>query len=427
MFELSQRQEFTVRDSTWYPVGARNTSFVLAKRDEPNGVQMLDACNVVSAAAAAVDSRLIGSLERTTAQSTAKTTTGANLHLLAVYGVAEEDDGNDSFGCSSSLSSPSSGVQKEWRWKHEKRTFTTRGPEGIEPKQAARSLKQQQARKTSRGLESDVFVTPRKTRSTTVTKRGGRPTVALAPTRTRGGNGAVTTGKGFARGRSVYHAAVPGNSSDSRDASMCWGSLGGGGHNGDTNTGAGACAGPLGNDYDDGGVLVHRICLSLSDQQRAGAKAAPAGGWRPAAAEGGMGVADLISPAPSAVSGVMLGAAAGELVSKFASSSAKNMGPKPMPALSPDRASSGEGLGPAAPEVVAKVVEIRCREDPSTDMFQLGRMHGCDNDFSVRGPLHQSSPGGKVCGPVSRYAVRFLVDRSPPHRARIFAGGFDRR
>ncbi|CAN0549491.1 unnamed protein product [Ectocarpus sp. 8 AP-2014] len=60
-------------------------------------------------------------------------------------------------------------------------------------------------------------------------------------------------------------------------------------------------------------------------------------------------------------------------------------------------------------------------------MFQLGRMQSAENDFAVRGPLHQPKPGGKVCGPVSRYAVRLLVDRSPPHRCRIFTAGFNSR
>lgn len=73
------------------------------------------------------------------------------------------------------------------------------------------------------------------------------------------------------------------------------------------------------------------------------------------------------------------------------------------------------------------VAEISCCTDRDTDMFQLGRMQGPENDFVVRGPLHRSTPGGKVCGPVSRYAVRLLVDRAPPHRCRIFTGGFNGR
>lgn len=73
------------------------------------------------------------------------------------------------------------------------------------------------------------------------------------------------------------------------------------------------------------------------------------------------------------------------------------------------------------------MVEIPCFAEEGCDMYQLGRMQAADNDFVVKGPLHKSQPGGKVCGPVSRYAVRFLVDRSPPHRCTIFAGGFNSR
>ena len=73
------------------------------------------------------------------------------------------------------------------------------------------------------------------------------------------------------------------------------------------------------------------------------------------------------------------------------------------------------------------VVHIACAADRDRDMYQLGRMHSAENDFAVRGPLHQSMPSGKVCGPVSRYAMRLLVDRDPPNRCRIFTGGFNER
>lgn len=81
----------------------------------------------------------------------------------------------------------------------------------------------------------------------------------------------------------------------------------------------------------------------------------------------------------------------------------------------------------AAGERRKDIVEIPCVADEGCDMYQLGRMQAAENDFVVKGPLHKSEPGGKVCGPVSRYAVRLLVDRSPPHRCRIFAGGFNSR
>ena len=81
----------------------------------------------------------------------------------------------------------------------------------------------------------------------------------------------------------------------------------------------------------------------------------------------------------------------------------------------------------ASEESRGDVVNIACSAIDGCDMYQLGRMEGGENDFAVRGPLHQSKPGGKVCGPVSRYAVRLLVNRAPPHRCRIFAGGFNSR
>lgn len=81
---------------------------------------------------------------------------------------------------------------------------------------------------------------------------------------------------------------------------------------------------------------------------------------------------------------------------------------------------AGEGRGD-------DVINVSCCANDGCDMYQLGRMEGGENDFAVRGPLHQSKPGGKVCGPVSRYAVRLLVDRTSPHRCRIFAGGFNSR
>lgn len=76
-------------------------------------------------------------------------------------------------------------------------------------------------------------------------------------------------------------------------------------------------------------------------------------------------------------------------------------------------------------ETEEDMAEIPCFTDQRYDMYQLGRMEAPENDFVVKGPLHKSQAGGKVCGPVSRYAVRFLVDRSPPHRCTIFAGGFN--
>lgn len=73
------------------------------------------------------------------------------------------------------------------------------------------------------------------------------------------------------------------------------------------------------------------------------------------------------------------------------------------------------------------LVDVWCSLDTTCDMYQVGRMQGAGNDFTVRGPLHESSSGAKVCGPVSRYAVRLMVDRAPPYRCRIYTGGFNAR
>lgn len=91
------------------------------------------------------------------------------------------------------------------------------------------------------------------------------------------------------------------------------------------------------------------------------------------------------------------------------------------------RAVAAAAAGEEGGEGVEDVVNISCSASDGCDMYQLGRMEGGENDFAVRGPLHQSKPGGKVCGPVSRYAVRLLVDRAPPNRCRVFAGGFNSR
>lgn len=95
-----------------------------------------------------------------------------------------------------------------------------------------------------------------------------------------------------------------------------------------------------------------------------------------------------------------------------------------------ERLGFGQALKAPTTQAAAEgdgMVTVSCSADDGCDMYQLGRMEGGGNDFAVRGPLHQSKPGGKVCGPVSRYAVRLLVDRAPPYRCRIFAGGFNSR
>ncbi|OQS07867.1 hypothetical protein THRCLA_00145 [Thraustotheca clavata] len=55
----------------------------------------------------------------------------------------------------------------------------------------------------------------------------------------------------------------------------------------------------------------------------------------------------------------------------------------------------------------------------SLDMFQIGRQPSRFNDFSVPGPIYGTS------GTISRFAARFVCERSAPYRCRLFAGGFD--
>lgn len=171
--------------------------------------------------------------------------------------------------------------------------------------------------------------------------------------------------------------------------------------------------------------LPHRIFLLLSEAQRREALAAEAALSMEARA-----IDDLRLPSvtytlkrqspPRGVIGAGREGAIGE------SMPLTTVTPAATPAATPAPAGvHGEGspVRPASTDVVG----LMCHEDPWTDMFQLGRMEGPENDFVVRGPLHQSGPGNKVCGPVSRYAVRLLVDRDPPHRCRIFTGGFNSR
>lgn len=64
--------------------------------------------------------------------------------------------------------------------------------------------------------------------------------------------------------------------------------------------------------------------------------------------------------------------------------------------------------------------------DPTADLFQLGRMDCPENDWVVRGPIHVSARG-RVCGPVSRHALRIVAERSPKEGGtvcRLYAAGF---
>lgn len=57
--------------------------------------------------------------------------------------------------------------------------------------------------------------------------------------------------------------------------------------------------------------------------------------------------------------------------------------------------------------------------DPTTDMFQIGRLPCRQNDFVIPGPRVGAS------GTISRFAARLVCSREPPFQCRVFAGGFD--
>ena len=67
-------------------------------------------------------------------------------------------------------------------------------------------------------------------------------------------------------------------------------------------------------------------------------------------------------------------------------------------------------------------------DDDDTDMYQIGRSSESPIDFVVMDTI----PGNKrrddcvaTQSTISRFACRILVDRNPPHTARIYAAGFD--
>lgn len=239
---------------------------------------------------------------------------------------------------------------------------------------------------------SDAFITPKAGRpvgATAASDVGGRPTVV------RLGSGELAAGlAGWGTEWANRHY--------NRHSTGC-GSFGSGADSG--------CQGPhvpkerllkgSGENLSGSPAVAYRINLSLSDEQRERAIAAVTaregdGRVLPFAAESAPKSATVDVTAMTAASP--------------ASTVATHAG---------DSVDSGAMFG--------EVVQVRCRADPDTDMFQMGRMQGPGNDFEVKGPLHQPTPHGKVCGPVSRHAVRFLVDRRRPNRCRIFTGGFNGR
>ncbi|XP_062702082.1 protein pellino isoform X1 [Aedes albopictus] len=73
-----------------------------------------------------------------------------------------------------------------------------------------------------------------------------------------------------------------------------------------------------------------------------------------------------------------------------------------------------------------QAVIVEYKEDPDTDMFQVGRSSESPIDFVVMDTLPGDKKDAKVLqSTISRFACRILVDRSDGHKARIYAAGFD--
>lgn len=75
-------------------------------------------------------------------------------------------------------------------------------------------------------------------------------------------------------------------------------------------------------------------------------------------------------------------------------------------------------------------VVVEYSRDLTTDMFQIGRSADSKIDFVIMDTI----PGNKRSevnqdaqkSTISRYSCRIVVDRAPPHTARVFAAGFDK-
>ncbi|CAN0252975.1 E3 ubiquitin-protein ligase pellino homolog 1-like isoform X1 [Lampetra fluviatilis] len=86
------------------------------------------------------------------------------------------------------------------------------------------------------------------------------------------------------------------------------------------------------------------------------------------------------------------------------------------------------------------VVVVEYVHDPDQDMYLVGRSGEAPVDFVVMDTAPRKSPGGgggdggsstgsgdspTAQSTISRFACRILCERSPPHRARVYAAGFD--
>lgn len=73
-----------------------------------------------------------------------------------------------------------------------------------------------------------------------------------------------------------------------------------------------------------------------------------------------------------------------------------------------------------------QAVIVEYKEDPETDMFQVGRSSEPPIDFVVMDTLPGDKKDGKVLqSTISRFACRLIIERGEPHKARIYAAGFD--
>ncbi|KAJ7384788.1 E3 ubiquitin-protein ligase pellino 1 [Desmophyllum pertusum] len=75
-------------------------------------------------------------------------------------------------------------------------------------------------------------------------------------------------------------------------------------------------------------------------------------------------------------------------------------------------------------------VVVEYSRDPTTDMFQIGRSADSKIDFvvmdTVPGNKRSDASQDTQKSTISRYSCRIIVDRTPPHTARVFAAGFDK-
>ncbi|XP_069117481.1 protein pellino-like [Argopecten irradians] len=75
-----------------------------------------------------------------------------------------------------------------------------------------------------------------------------------------------------------------------------------------------------------------------------------------------------------------------------------------------------------------QAVIVEYKQDPKTDMYQIGRSSEVPIDYVVMDtiPGNQRTANDSITqSTISRFACRILVDRDPPYTAKIYAAGFD--